>query len=123
MDHGLDHVRVLIVEDETLLALDLESTLEANGCTVVGTMGTISAALASIQQAAPDAAILDLNLNGESAVPVADALADRGVPFLFLTGYDRDHLPERHRAAPLIGKPYILADLLRTLARAVDPSR
>jgi DNA-binding NarL/FixJ family response regulator len=100
VDFGLDNVRVLIVEDETLLALDLEMTLAANGCTVVGPSGTIGSAVASIDALAPDAAILDLNLNGESSVAVADTLADRGVPFLFLTGYDREHLPQRHRSAP-----------------------
>ncbi len=56
-------------------------------------------------------------------MPVADALADRGIPFLFLTGYDRDHLPERHRTAPLVGKPYLLADLLGTLQRALGPAQ
>lgn len=123
MDYSLDQVRVLVVEDESLLALDLEATLEANGCSVVALAGTVEAALSALREGVFDAAILDLNLNGASAVPVADALADHGVPFVFLTGYDTAHLPERHCSIPLISKPYLLADLLGTLATATGRCR
>ena len=115
MDHALDHKRVLIVEDEALLALDIEMILTARGCRIVGPIGTVAAAIGEIEQSPPDAAVLDLNLSGESALPVADALARYGVPFVFVSGYDRDHLPDRHRAAALVGKPYQPTHLVQTL--------
>jgi DNA-binding NarL/FixJ family response regulator len=102
-----------------LLALDLEFTLTSGGCRVLGPVGTVAAAIDEVARNPPDAAVLDLNLNGESSVPVADALAERGVPFVFVTGYDRDHLPDRHRRALMVIKPYRPSDILRLLGRAL----
>jgi DNA-binding response OmpR family regulator len=121
-DGPLADRRVLIVEDETLLALDLEMTLAECGCHVVGPVGSVAAAIEAVALGPPDMAVLDLNLNGESAVPIADALVERGVPFVFVTGHDRDHLPERHRDAAIVGKPHRPADLLRELADVVRRS-
>ena len=123
MGDDLANTRVLLVEDEALLALDLEMTLEDSGCTVVGAFPTVGTALAELARSWPDAAVLDLNLNGETSLAVADVLADRGVPYIFVTGYDRDHLPARHQNAPLIVKPYSAPELLRTLRRALDQDR
>ncbi len=114
---ALEGVRILVVEDDALLALDLDATLASRGCAVLGPFGTATAAIAKINGESIDAAVLDLNLNGETSIPVADMLAGRGIPFLFLSGYDRDVLPDRHDAAPLLRKPHRDVDLFRLLAR------
>src|SRR5688572_26378631 len=97
-------------------------TLSESGCHVVGPVGSVAAAIEALTLCPPDVAVLDLNLNGQSAVPIADALVERGVPFVFVTGHDRDHLPERHRDAALVGKPHRPANLLRELAGVVRQS-
>ncbi len=85
----LDDRRVLIVEDEPLVALDMEETLRGLGCEVVGPTATLAEALRLLEEEAQrlDAAVLDVNLGGHAAFPVADALVRRGVPVLFATGY------------------------------------
>ena len=80
-------LRVLIVEDEVLISMLLEEILGELGCEVVGTPSTVAAALDIIDRTALDAATLDLNLAGEDSDPVAVALAARGTPFVFATGY------------------------------------
>jgi DNA-binding response OmpR family regulator len=115
----LANVRVLIVEDETLLAMDLQMTLEQNGCSVIGPVATVAAAIRLIEDAVPDAALLDLNLNGESSVPIADVLVERWIPFVFVTGYDRSHLPDRHRDAQIVAKPYIPDHVVQLLRGAI----
>ena len=111
--------RILVVEDETLLALDLEMLLAQSGCEVVGPVATVAAAIAAVDGELLDAALLDLNLQGESAVPIADALVARSIPFVFLSGYDRSHLPERHRDAPLVAKPYLPDHVLQLLRKLI----
>ena len=74
-------------------------------------------ALRHVASDAPDIALLDVNLAGEEVFPVADALASRQVPFVFLTGYGRNVIPDRFRDRPLLGKPYSTAPLLATLER------
>jgi len=86
MDARLVNRRVLVVEDEVLVAMDLQATLEDAGCVVVGPAGTIEDALKLADQDL-DCAILDVNLGGRSIQPVARALADRGVPHVYITGY------------------------------------
>jgi CheY-like chemotaxis protein len=114
---SLDGVRVLVVEDDALLALDLDATLASRGCAVVGPFGTAAGAIAEVKRMAIDAAVLDLNLNGETSISVADALAGRDIPYLFLSGYDREVLPDTHKAAPLLRKPHRDMDLIRLLTR------
>ena len=107
--------RVLVVEDELLVATVLEATLEEGGYTVVGPVGRLNLALQAAREEDFDLALLDINLNGERVFPVAEILAKRGIPFAFLTGYDRDTLPPRHAAAAVLCKPFPSGLLLRTL--------
>ena len=99
--------RILIVEDEPLIAMMLEDYLAELGRTVVGTCDTVQAALATITDEAPDAVILDVNLSGgEKAWPVADALAAQGIPFILSSGGDESE--PAHAARPRLMKPYTM---------------
>ncbi len=103
---SLSGMRVLIVEDEYLVALDLAICLREAGAHVIGPAGSIRDAFAHIRDAnGLGAAVLDVNVLNEKIFPVADALADRGVPFVFTTGYDASVIPERHRDVRRIEKP------------------
>lgn len=115
--HGDKALRVLLVEDEGLVAMMLEDLLEDLGCEVAGSLASVGAALAWIEAGgAADVALLDVSLSGESVFPVADALKARGVPFAYATGYGADHDP-RFKEAPLLGKP-IRQDRLEALLRS-----
>ena len=114
-------LRVLVVEDEFLLAIAVEENLRAAGCVVVGPIGALGPAIAAARTETFAAAVIDMNLNGTMAYSLADQLAERGIPFLLLTGFDRADLPERLRTAPRITKPYdpmALVDQLALLARS-----
>ena len=116
---GIRPLRVLVVEDEGLVAMMLEDLLEDLGCEIAGSVGSVRAALEWVGDGgAADFALLDVNLAGEAVFPVADALTARGVPFAFATGYGEDHDP-RFKDAPLLGKPIRqerLAALLKSYA-------
>jgi DNA-binding NtrC family response regulator len=110
--------RVLIVEDEMLVAMELEGLLADQGCGVVGPAPTVDRALALLDRERPDAAILDLNLDGQTAIPVAAALNARGIPFLLATGYgEAQSLGPELTHAPRVDKPVDHDRLVRTLAR------
>lgn len=111
--------RVLIVEDEMLVAMMLEDMLADLGCTVVGTVGRVADALKAIEDEAPDIAILDMNLDGERTDGLADALAARGIPFAFATGYGAQQIEQPHRDRPLIAKPFQESDLEAALRQAL----
>jgi CheY-like chemotaxis protein len=108
---------VLVVEDEFLIALDLSQTLSAAGCEVLGPAPTVEDALRIIEAGpALDAVVLDINLGGVRAVPVAEALAARGVPFLAATAYHE--LPEPVFAGvPVLSKPYGMVQVREALLR------
>jgi CheY-like chemotaxis protein len=112
--------RILVVEDEALIALDLEMALRKLGCEVVGPVATVAAAEAALAGGAPDAAILDIELADGEVFPIADTLAERGVPFVFLTGYEPEAVPERHARRPIATKPCRAEALLRLLIRATQ---
>jgi CheY-like chemotaxis protein len=114
-----DGVRVLVVEDEYLVAVLLEEDLLAAGCSVAGPYTTLAAARAAVLAEPPDLAILDVNLNGEMVYPLAEQLADSGIPMVFLSGYDVGHFPDRFRASPRVAKPHDRAILLRAIGRAL----
>jgi CheY-like chemotaxis protein len=103
---GLAGLRVLLVEDEAMVALLIEDVLEELGCVTVGPAARVSAALDLIDAHPVDLAVLDVNLGGETVFPVADRLADRGVPFLFSTGYGAAGLIDRHAGRPVLPKPF-----------------
>lgn len=110
--------RVLVVEDEYLLAEDVGEELERQGATVVGPVPSVRDALALLaSEPAPHAAILDINLGGEMAYPVADALRARGIPFVFATGYDAEAIPETYAGVPRIEKPVLLREITAALAK------
>jgi two-component sensor histidine kinase len=97
--------RVMIVEDEALVAMVVTESLTTLGCTVVGPFSRCSEAIAAIEADEIDAAILDVNLDGEMVYPLADMLAHRGVPFIFVTGYGAESIDRRFRHIPVIQKP------------------
>ena len=119
---GLQGMRVLVVEDEMLLALDLEDGLREVGCDVVGPAGCVGQAMHLARQERVDAAILDVNVAGETVFPVADILAERQVPFLFATAYaGADELyPADVKSVPRLPKPYTISQALRHLKGLVD---
>jgi CheY-like chemotaxis protein len=109
--------RILVVEDEFLIALDIAGALEQGGLVVIGPLAAVRDALEALERESVDGALLDANLGGESVGRVADALSARGVPFAFVSGYGREQLPSQHKTAPLIGKPFTGEDLLAVVAR------
>jgi CheY-like chemotaxis protein len=110
--------RILIVEDEMLLAMDLEMFLEDRGCEVLGPASNVAEALAILEAERPDAATVDMNLNGDSSAPVAAALQECGVPFVFVSGYnDKQNDYPAFKDVPFVNKPYDTADLHRQLDR------
>ncbi len=112
--------RVLVVDDDSLLALDLEIFLQDEGCMVVGPAPTVDAALALIGAEPPDAAILDIDLGGMNSAPIADALAAREVNFLFISGHSRSMLPEAHADRLLLAKPWSEARLRDALIKLMN---
>ena len=103
---GFNTLRVLVVEDVFLIAEEISDMLEGAGCDIVGPSARVSDALRLASQAAIDGAILDVNINGEDCYPVADALIERRLPFIFVTGYDDPAaLPDPYRGYPRLAKP------------------
>lgn len=110
-------IRVLVVEDEAIIALAIEDMLAELGCNAVGPALTAEAAKRHAQSDEFDAAVLDINLRGESSEGVARALRDRGVPFCFSTGYESGDVPSGFEAVPLLRKPYTAENLGAVLNR------
>jgi CheY-like chemotaxis protein len=115
-----DH-RVLLVEDEMLVAWLLEDMLADLGYAIVGPASSVNQALAMIDAEAIDAAVLDVNLNGQMSYPIADVLAARSVPFVFSTGYDKDTLLDGYRIFPVLQKPFHRSQLSVVLAKMLTP--
>lgn len=111
-DGALAGKRVLIVEDEYFIASDLKRALNGQNAIVVGPVGDVEAALDLADNGPLDAAILDVNLEGAFSYAIADRLDARGVPFLFLTGYDSWALPPDYREVPRLPKPFSTGALL-----------
>lgn len=101
----LNDRKVMIVEDEVFLALDLQDHLESLGLKVVGLAHTLDDALSLAETIDIDFAVLDINLRGEKSLPVARRLRERDVPFLFVTGYDRSGLDPDLKDAVVLSKP------------------
>lgn len=109
---GLAGKRIVVIEDEPLIALDVEAILAAAGCEVVGTAGTLEEARQLIAAAEYDAALVDGNLAGHAVDDLAVALTQRNIPFAFITGYGRDFLPNGFREAAVVTKPFLENQLL-----------
>jgi CheY-like chemotaxis protein len=106
MDSG-DFVgkRILVAEDEFFIALGVEETLQSLGCAVVGPFSDLAHAAAAAAQEPPDAAVLDINLNGEMVYPLAERLHQLRIPFVFTTGYAKADMPEHFRNFDCLRKP------------------
>ncbi len=109
--------KLLIVEDEVVIAMFLENEAARAGFRVLPTQTSVAGALLAVDAAPPDAAILDLQIAGETAYPVAEALMARGVPFVFTSGRNAV-APPRYRSVPLVTKPFEFADVMDALAAA-----
>jgi CheY-like chemotaxis protein len=116
--------RVLVVEDQMLLALALTSLLEDIGCEAVGPVAQVVTALPIVMKEPLDAALLDIRLADESVEPIAAILERRGIPFAFVTGHSRDQIPVALRDRPYVGKPFSDSEIktvLRELLKERTP--
>jgi DNA-binding response OmpR family regulator len=113
---NLRGARILIVEDEYYIADDMAAALRLEGAEVLGPVGSVDEAFEMVSRASPDCAILDMNLHGDMAYPLADRLAKAGVPFVIATGYNSASLPDRFSDVPRVEKPADPAAVLAALA-------
>jgi CheY-like chemotaxis protein len=112
--------RVLIVEDELLVALLIEDFLLEFGCTTLGPFGSVAGAIDAARIEAFDLAVLDVNLAGEKVYPVAEILTERHIPFLFVSGYGDEAIPAGRREWMVCAKPFKGADLATMLSAALE---
>ena len=118
-----NRLRLLLVEDEALVSMHMEFLLERMGHEVLATAASVDQALSAIAARAPDAAVLDVNLNGQRVTPVAEALAGGSIPFLLMTGYSDGDLAEPEFCErPLLSKP-VQTDRLREALETIAMSR
>jgi len=110
---------VLVVEDEALIAMDLQALLEEAGYHVMGPANSTAAAMALLDGADPDVALLDVNLGRSDVFTVANELAGRRTQLIFLTGHTALKLPQAHRHRPLVAKPYLPHVLLQAVEQAL----
>jgi CheY-like chemotaxis protein len=113
-------LRVLVVEDEALVAMLVEDMLADLGCVVIGPVAELDEALKVVADTEVDCAVLDVNLAGRPIFPVADALKAKGVPFAFASGYGEAGVRDDHRGAPVLQKPFREADLARALGELAN---
>jgi CheY-like chemotaxis protein len=107
--------RVLVVEDEFMIAMLIEETLVDHRCVVVGPVTNLIEAIGVARQAMVDIAVLDVNLRGEKVYPVAELLEERGIPFILLSGYGKDAIPADRPAWRACSKPFSPNDLMALL--------
>lgn len=121
MTQALAGKRVLVVEDDALVALVLEAILDELGCVLAGSADRVDTALALIEGGLQtDVALLDVNLAGEAVFPVAAALKAAGVPFVFASGYGAAGLTDEWRDRPMMQKPYVEDAVRAALIQALD---
>src|SRR5262245_22601490 len=111
--------RVLILEDEAMIAGLIESILSAAGWSVVGPVATLERAFEAIDRGRLDAALLDVRINGHDAYAVADVLMGRGIPFIFVSGFTRKQMPPGYRNCAYIAKPFTPDAILARLEEVV----
>jgi CheY-like chemotaxis protein len=120
----LDGQHVLIVEDEVVISMELELALREAGAEVIGPASSVSSALEAIESARElDLAVLDINLGGIAAYPVAEVLRSRGVPFVFATGYGADEVSPENAGAVYLGKPVTMPQVTAALAKLARQHR
>ena len=108
---------ILVVEDEFFQAKDLAQALANAGARLVGPFPSLNATTDALKEGpSVDAAVLDINLRGRVVYGVADLMAERGIPFLFASGYDVDVVPAEHRGRPFLTKPFRIENLLVAVA-------
>jgi DNA-binding response OmpR family regulator len=117
--------RILVIEDEVLLSMDMEASLVEAGYEVVGPVGMIASAKKLIADEGCDVALVDANLGGNPVDDLAKLLTNRNIPFAFVTGYGRNALPREFRQALMLSKPYSTVELLAVvqilLGRPMEP--
>ena len=112
--------RVLLVEDVMIVAMTMKTILTDAGYDVLGPLGGFADAHDAASRKVMTAALLDINLHGRMVYPIADILVARNIPFAFLSGYDRENLPERYGDAPLLIKPFRPDQLLDAMTGLID---
>jgi DNA-binding response OmpR family regulator len=117
----LSGMTILVAEDTALVADLLAEQLQSAGCRVIGPAPRLKQGLALAATPGLDGTLLDVNLAGETCFPIADALAARGVPFAFLTGYGTTVLPAAYRDVPCLPKPYHLDDMFALVKQRFQP--
>jgi CheY-like chemotaxis protein len=115
--------KVLVVEDEAMIAGLIEMTLGEAGCSIVGPVATLEQAFETLERERLDAALLDIRLNGRDVYAVADALNTRGIPFIFISGFTQKQMPPGYRKCPYIAKPFVPDAMLALLAKVVGERR
>jgi len=115
MADGFGGVSVFLVEDEPSLMYVLEESIKSLGYAVGEKAEYLPEALERARSVAFDVAMLDVNLHGQESFPVADVLMERGIPFIFTTGFGKTSLPERFKRAPVMEKPFRLKDIRRAI--------
>jgi CheY-like chemotaxis protein len=113
----LEGLRVLVVEDEMMVSMLIEDMLDDLGCKVVGPAARLDEAVALVNEAELDCAVLDVNLGGQPIFPLADLLREKGAPFAFATGYGDAGLRDVDKGTPVLQKPFREGDLARVLGQ------
>lgn len=103
--------RVLVIEDEMTIVVMIEESLQRLGAKIIGPASLVDAGLRLARETQIDAAVLDIHIRGGDSYPVADVLAERGIPFVFCSGYGDWAIEERHRHRPRLMKPFTAGDL------------
>ena len=118
----LGHARILVVEDDFIVAFDLQTMLEEQGAEVIGPAASVAQARALLSEAEPNIAVLDVNLNGELVFPLTEDLQQRGIPFVFATAYADDErlYPVNAQQAPRLAKPVLPNVLIRQIAKLLE---
>jgi DNA-binding response OmpR family regulator len=111
-------MRVLVIEDDSLICMLIEDFLDTLGCSVVATAAQLEDGLRKASTAAIDVAVLDVNLHGQLSYPIALALRERAVPFVFATGYGMSGVPQTFTSVPILAKPFGMEELQIALHRA-----